>query len=290
VQPYGSPWPPPPPPPPSRAPWAILVAVLVIVIFGFGAMVVGGFLFFKMSRSAAVAPVAPATTWSPPPPATTPLGVPSAVPRVPVRSASAVNFVPVGSSPVRGKRDALVTLVEFSEFQCPYCSRVQPTLEALRASYGDDLRVVWKNEPLAFHPHALPAAEVALEARRERGDAGFWAVHDDLFAQPVGGLDGASLLRIARKHGVDASKAASAIASSTYQSTIDDDDKLAKRLGVSGTPTFFVNGRILVGAQPYSTFVTAIDDELAKAKARVAKGTPRARVYDEIMAGAKAAE
>src|ERR1019366_9263687 len=89
---------------------------------------------------------------------------------------------PVGSSPDRGSATALVTIVEFADFQCPFCARVEATLESLRHKYGDKIRIVWKNEPLPFHPNAEPAAEAALEVRAERGDAGFWSMHDKLFA------------------------------------------------------------------------------------------------------------
>ena len=93
--------------------------------------------------------------------------------------------VPVGTSPVLGKPGALVTIIEFSDFQCPYCSKVEPTLKGLRAKYGDKIRTVWKNEPLPFHNRAEPAAELAMEARAQKGDAGFWAAHDKMFEQPV---------------------------------------------------------------------------------------------------------
>src|SRR5208282_406604 len=90
--------------------------------------------------------------------------------------------VPVGSSPAIGSSNALVTIVEFSDFQCPYCGRVEPTLKQIREKYADKVRLVWKNEPLPFHPRAEPAAEVAMEARAEKGDSGFWDLHDKLFA------------------------------------------------------------------------------------------------------------
>jgi hypothetical protein len=91
--------------------------------------------------------------------------------------------VPVGDSPVLGGPGALVTIVEFADFASPACGGVEPTLSALRAKYGDAIRLVWKNAPPAFQPAAEPAAEAALEVRAERGDAAFWAVHDRLLAQ-----------------------------------------------------------------------------------------------------------
>ena len=89
--------------------------------------------------------------------------------------------VAVGGDPQLGSSNALVTIVEFSDFQCPFCSRVEPTLKAVREKYGDKVRLIWKNEPLPFHPAAEPAAEAALEVRAEKGDKGFWDVHDRFF-------------------------------------------------------------------------------------------------------------
>jgi protein-disulfide isomerase len=195
-----------------------------------------------------------------------------------------VHRVPVGSSPILGKKDALVTIVEFGDLQCPFCKRAQATLSGLRVKYGDDLRIVWKNEPLAFHVRAVPCAELALEARDERGDAAFWAVHDELYASSPT-LDDATLLRIAHDHGVSDAKARIAITVGTHQTIIDADQTLAKKVGATGTPTFFVNGRMLSGAQPPASFETLIDEELTNAKARMAKsGIAKNQVYDAIMA------
>ena len=108
-------------------------------------------------------------------------------------------------APSRGEHGAQVTIVEFSDFQCPYCSRVEPTLKQIREKYGDKVRLVWKNEPLPFHPRAEPAAEVALEARAEKGDKGFWDVHDKLFAsQPK--LEDADLEKVAPDAGLSLDK------------------------------------------------------------------------------------
>ena len=204
----------------------------------------------------------------------------------PTTAGAAVYHVPVGSSPVRGPNDALVTIVEFADFQCPFCNRLEPTLEALRVKYGSELRIVWKNEPLPFHTRALQAAELALEARAEKGDAAFWSVHDELYRSQSTLFDDATLMSIASRHGVDTTKAKTAIATNKYQPIIDADHTLGKGLGVSGTPNCYVNGRQLSGAQPQSVFETAIDEELKKARDRVSKGTPRAKVYDEIMSSA----
>lgn len=286
MQPYGSPWAP-PPPPPARFPWVAVVVVVVVVLLGFGAIAAGAvFLFVERG---ATAPAATAV-WAPTTPTAPPLPAPTATATAtttatPTATLAGIQFVPVAGSPVRGPDDALVTLVEFADFQCPFCKRADTTVASLRVKYGSELRVVWKNQPLPFHPRALPAAEVALEARRERGDAAFWGVHDALFASAPT-LDDATLAQIAREHGVRETSALDAIRTNAYQTAIDTDVALARRVGATATPTFFVNGREIMGAQPLAKFETVIDEELAAARARVAKGTPRDHVYDEIMASA----
>src|SRR5262249_9669297 len=116
--------------------------------------------------------------------------------------------VPIGSAPVRGKATALVTMVIFSDFQCPFCARVAPTVKQLSTEYSERLRIVWKNNPLSFHPRAEPAAELALEARAQKGDAGFWAAHDLIFAND-GHLDDQDLEGIAKAAGLNPAAAMS---------------------------------------------------------------------------------
>ena len=189
--------------------------------------------------------------------------------------------LPLGTSPQLGPKTALVTIVEFSDFQCPYCKRAQPTLQQIKTTYGNDVRIVFKHEPLPFHPRAEPAAQVALEARAEKGDTGFWAAHDKLFdSQPQ--LDDADLEKVATDLKLDVAKVKSAIATHKYKSTIDADQSTADDFQASGTPHFFVDGRRLVGAQPFAKFKTIIDEELVKAKALVAAGTKPENVYDEL--------
>jgi protein-disulfide isomerase len=195
---------------------------------------------------------------------------------------TAIYKVPIGTSPVRGPKAAPVTIVEFADYQCPYCKRAAETIEKVRAKYGDSVRVVWKNEPLPFHPHAEPAAELALEARAEKGDAGFWAAHDALFA--ASGLEESDLLGIARDLKLDVAKVKSALATKKYGKTIDEDDTVADGFHASGTPHFFIDGRRVVGSQPLEKFVSIIDDELKKTQALAAKGTPAAGMYDALVA------
>jgi protein-disulfide isomerase len=198
-------------------------------------------------------------------------------------AAPAYVMVPVGTSPVRGSPTALVTIVEFSEFQCPYCKMVEPTLTRVRTEYGTDVRVVWKNEPLAFHPRAEPAAQMALEARAQAGDGAFWTAHDSLYGAPT--LDDTTLLDLAKKMGLDSGKVSTAILTHKHKKVIDDDTALASSVKATGTPTFFINGRTFVGAQPYAEFKRVIDEELVRARLELARGTPRADLYDKLAGG-----
>lgn len=193
--------------------------------------------------------------------------------------AAKVRLVPVGDSPVRGKSTALVTLMMFGDFECSYCGRVMPTIDQLSAQYGDKLRIVWKNSPLAFHRRAEPAAELALEARAQKGDAVFWEVHHRLLSDPKA-LDDDALARIAADLKLNVAAVKQAIASHRHAAVIEADSDLSDDLGVTGTPTFFVNGRALVGAQPIENFQALIGEEMAKAEALVAAGTPPAKVYE----------
>ena len=202
------------------------------------------------------------------------------------RQASVVWKVPVVSSPVRGSGAALVTIVELSDFQCPFCKRVQPALEQVRSAYGDRVRIVWKDAPLSFHPRAIPAAELARFARAAKGDAGFWTMHDLLFdAQPR--LDDPELEALARHAGLDGAKAMAAIKARAAAKLIDADLLLMDEVSAEGTPHFFINGKKLVGARPFEKFKSVIDVELARAEALVASGVARAAVYDTIIKDGK---
>ena len=187
--------------------------------------------------------------------------------------------IPVGRSPSLGCPDALVTMVVFSDFQCPFCSRVTDTLRALRSRYGADLRIVWKNNPLPFHNNAPLAAEAAMEVYAQRGAAGFWRFHDVLFANQQH-LERADLERYARRAGVDMRRFSDALDEHTHAAEIEADKSLAMEIGAAGTPNFFINGTQLVGAQPVERFTTLIDAVLTRARTI----TPRSGVYAQMVA------
>jgi protein-disulfide isomerase len=196
--------------------------------------------------------------------------------------------VPVGTSPQLGNANALVTIVEFSDFQCPFCKRVEPALKQVRETYGDKVRMVWKHAPLPFHPRAVPTANFTIEARAQKGIAGFWAAHDKLFEmQPK--LDDTDLEVAAKDLGLNVAKVKAAIATNKYKTEIDAETQLSKELAADSTPHFFVNGRRLMGAQPFDKFKVIIDEEIVKAQALLAKGIPSARLYEELTKDGKTA-
>jgi protein-disulfide isomerase len=189
--------------------------------------------------------------------------------------------VPVGASPVRGPAGALVTIVEFADYECPFCVRVEATLRDLRSAYGDKLRLVFKHEPLPFHPRAEPAAEAALEVRTEKGDAAFWAVHDAMLDDPHD-LGDDALVALAVKAGARADKVQAAIAKHSHAAEIAVDSDTADDFQANGTPHFFINGRRLVGAQPKARFAEIIDDEIKKAQGLLDAGTKPEALYDAL--------
>jgi protein-disulfide isomerase len=170
--------------------------------------------------------------------------------------------VPAGDSAAKGAADAWVTLIEVSDFQCPYCSRVVPTIKELKERYGDDLRVVFKHNPLGFHNRAKPAAKAA-ECAREQGK--FWEMHDALFAGQKE-LEDQNLEAYAKNVGVDVGRWKSCYTSNKYEDRITNDQRTVSSFGARGTPAFFINGRFLSGAQPTPAFQAIIDAELEKAK------------------------
>ena len=184
--------------------------------------------------------------------------------------------------PVRGPKDALVTMVVFSDFQCPFCKRVEDTLKQVTETYPNDVRIAWKDNPLPFHPRAKPSATLARMAYKVKGDKGFWEAHDALFASNPK-LEDDDLKGIAEKIGLSWDDVKKAIDTNKFGERFDQSVDLAADLQARGTPHFFINGVRLSGAQPFDAFKKAIDDQLAKAKALVAKGTPKSKVYDEIM-------
>lgn len=181
-----------------------------------------------------------------------------------------VTYAP--DDPVRGPKEAPVTIVEFTDFQCPFCQRSQATLQQVEKAYPDQVKLVARCYPLPFHNRAKPAAEAALCAK-EQGK--YWEYRDLLFdvspASPAAGQHERSLSdddfrRFAKELHLNQKKFEQCLAENRYEARIAKDIADGQRFGVSGTPAFFVNGQPIVGAQPYDNFKSAIEDALAKSK------------------------
>jgi protein-disulfide isomerase len=167
------------------------------------------------------------------------------------------------TDPSLGSASAPVTIVEFSDFQCPFCQRVAPTLKRVRETYGDKIRIVWKDFPLTqIHPQAFKAGEAA-HCAGEQGK--FWEYHDRLFANQQA-LEASDLKKYGADLGLDAAKFNACVDSAKYGDRVRAGVEQGSKLGVNSTPTLYVNGRVLSGAQPYETFVTVIDEELSRTK------------------------
>ncbi|MCP3103990.1 thioredoxin domain-containing protein [Myxococcus sp. K15C18031901] len=238
---------------------SVWVSLAVGLVLGF----VGGRAVPASSPTTGSAPGAPAAAAKAPAPRQRP-------PISPV-----VYKVPLDGSLFAGNEGALVTLVEFSDYQCPFCARGHGTVKQLQQRYGDKLRLVMKHHPLGNHPRARPAALAALAA----GEQGkFWPYHDALFANPKA-LDDEDLERLAKELGLDVARWKQDLASPAHAERLRQDEALAMQLGATGTPGFFVNGRFINGAQPLEVFTAVVDEELAKADALVKTGVRPTEVY-----------
>lgn len=186
--------------------------------------------------------------------------------------------VPIGDSPVRGPSEAWVTIVEFADFQCPYCARVQPTLDQIRQVYGDDVRLVFKHMPLRFHERAVPAA-LAAECASEQGR--FWQMHDLLFQNQPAFSDG-QLRGYAERLDLDLGRFDACTTSAAAAERVESDASLARELRVPGTPAFFVNGRLIDGAVPFEDFAPVIDEALERARS---SGIAKDQYYEKAVLG-----
>ncbi len=191
--------------------------------------------------------------------------------------------VDIGSAPTKGPADALVTIVEFSDFECPFCSRGHATMNEVLKHYGNKVRLVFKQNPLPFHPNAKACAKAALAAE-EQGK--FWEMHDLIFGNQQD-LSHETFIKYAGKLGLDMNKFTASMDSAKWDSIIDSDMKAAAMIGARGTPTFYVNGLLVRGAQPFDAFKTIIDKELVSTQRMVEGGIAKNQVYAQLMANAR---
>jgi len=162
--------------------------------------------------------------------------------------------------PVRGPASAPITIVEFSDYQCPFCARVNPTLEQVRKTYGDQVKIVFKDFPLPNHPQA-PKASEAGHCANEQGK--YWELHDLMFANQRA-LNVPELKQYAAGLGLDMTKFNQCLDSGKHAGLVASGLAQGERMGVNSTPTLYINGRVLIGAQPFEAFKQIIDEELAR--------------------------
>jgi len=191
--------------------------------------------------------------------------------------------VELGEAQTRGDDTALVTIVQYSDFECPHCGFVGTTLDALEKKYGRDVRFAFKHFPLTFHKQARSAA-IAAEAAAEQDK--FWEMHDKLF-ENMRDLSDKNYVKWARELGLDVKQFKKDIANPDIGQRVDDMKKSGEELGLMGTPSFFVNGRQVEGGHSEPEFSALIDEELVRARALVGSGTSPSKVYEEAIKSGK---
>ena len=203
-----------------------------------------------------------------------------------VPAASATMGTDLGRS-VKGAPNALVTIVEFSDYECPFCSRVEPTIERLLKTYPNDVRVIFTHNPLSFHKNAKLAAQAAYAAGRQNK---FWEMHKRLFDNQKR-LTRNDLLKYAADLHLDQAMFAKDLDDPATVAVIESNIAEAKKFGFSGTPAFLINNQPLSGAQPFELFQKAIDEELAEAKAVSQKtGLTGDALFQELLKSYKPAD
>lgn len=167
--------------------------------------------------------------------------------------------VDLNNAPTQGPENAPITIVEFSDFQCPFCSRVGPTIKQLQKDYAGKIRIAFRQNPLPFHQNAKSAAKAALAAH-EQGK--FWEMHDLLFENQKD-LSDETIRKLAKQIRLDMGRFEKAWKSTRFDAQIETDMSFAKSNQATGTPAFFINGVLISGAQPIDSFKTVIDKLMA---------------------------
>jgi protein-disulfide isomerase len=227
----------------GSSPGLVLVVLLLTLV--------GGYLLFSFGRSA---------------PGAEPWREAAAAPRV---------QLPVALSPSQGPDDALVTVVEFADFQCPFCAHSVGLRQQLLREFPA-VRWVFKQFPLPFHAEAREAASAALAAHAQ---GQFWPFHDRLFADQAH-LSPSDLTALAKELGLDVARFASDLKAADR--LVGEDVDLAKKIGVRATPSFIVNGRQLTPGANYQLLAKAVRQEILWARELLMRGVPRARIYEEL--------
>ncbi len=168
---------------------------------------------------------------------------------------------------VLGTKNAKVTLIEYSDFECPFCKRHFTTMQQLFKDYSKDLRIVFRHFPLSFHQNAQKEAEASECAAELGGNVAFWKLHDKIFTETTAGGTGLSLARLtpmAKEIGLDEARFKTCLDSGKYATKVNQDLQEGSAAGVEGTPATFVNGQLISGAVPLNQFKQVIDGLLKK--------------------------
>ncbi|MDB5037531.1 MAG: DSBA-like thioredoxin protein [Bacteriovoracaceae bacterium] len=168
--------------------------------------------------------------------------------------------VSIEGAPVKGPANAPVTIVEFSDFECPFCKRVLPSVDEVMKQYNGKVKLAFRNNPLPFHPKAMPAAKAAVAAQNQ---GKFWEMYDKMFANQQA-LSEESFNKWAKELKMDVKKFDKDMKDPATQKKIEEDSNFARANGAGGTPSFFINGVLLVGAQPFEKFKEIIDAVMAE--------------------------
>ncbi len=187
--------------------------------------------------------------------------------------------VPVGDSPQQGPDDALITIIAFEDFQCPYCVRGHQVLQRLKERYGDKIRLISRQFPLPGHPLGALAARGSFYAQKH---GKYWDFHARVYAAKAQ-FEVTGLQAIASQLGLDAEGFAAALSANDADARIMQDMELGRQLGIRGTPAYFVNGRPLVGARPLFDFRMLISEELQRAQQARAQGIAATDLYRHLV-------
>jgi protein-disulfide isomerase len=185
-----------------------------------------------------------------------------------------------------GPDEALVTIVEWSDFECPYCARNAPVLAKVREKYGDSVRIVFRHCPMVFHKNAQLAAEAGVAAA-EQGK--FWAFHDQVWSH-FGSLSRVDLEGYAQTAGLDVAKFRAALNEHRFRNVVLAEAAAAEALGVSGTPTMFINGMPVVGSRSQEDVDRIIETHLGIAKQAIAHGLAKRELYPMVMSTARGSD
>lgn len=180
-------------------------------------------------------------------------------PKQPSQKPAVEEFKITKDDHIRGNFNAPITLVEFSDFECPFCGRHFPTLNKILSDYKGKVRLVYKHFPLSFHPNSQKAAE-ASECASEQGK--FWEYHDKIFENQASGLSLDKFKQWAKDLGLDTQQFNACLDSGKYAQKVQTDYQEGLQKGVNGTPVTFINGQLVSGALPYESFKQIIDSIL----------------------------